>query len=648
MFIRNFKVVTYDIEIFPNCFHCTCKDTETQELLLFEISNRKNQLTELVDFFVSKDIIFCGYNNKHYDDVVLNYIIDLRRQLSRRTSLEVCRSLYKLSKCIIESEDGDIDKFKRWKYANLFPSMDLLTMQFSSKLRVGLKEMQLTMHYKNVQEYSGSFDLPIEDSDIDEMIAYNINDVESTTDLLNRLEEDVRLRLYIEDEYGIPCLSSDGVKIGEFILAKFYCDKTGISYKDLKEMKSPADDIALKDVIFPFIRYKNPKLQAVLEDMKKQVVDSHERKGYEKKFVLSNLGYSIGVGGLHSINKPGIFRPNENEYIGHSDVASMYPSLLIKYNLTPSHLGKEFLQVYTEVYDDRINAKHSHNKLKDKTLKLTLNAVTGKMQEETSWLYDPFNVFRIRINGQLILLMLIERLLELGCRIIQANTDGVMYIAKEENRNRIQEAIHEVEAITQLVFESNDYEAFYQYAINDYFGIIKGYSESKNPELIERKGMFITETKLGKGLAPVVIPKAVINYFLTNQPVKEFIKSDKDIKDFVIGQRVAKKFEVYHGSEKVQRINRFYASTNDYYLFKRKYNEKYGDFEFSYQGYKYAVKKYTDTNLLAESGVTILNTYDEKPIEHRHINYQYYISKASKIINELKSVQLSLFDDQTC
>ena len=76
--------------------------------------------------------------------------------------------------------------------------------------------------------------------------------------------------------------------------------------------------------------------------MKKQVVDSHERKGYEKKFVLSNLGYSVGVGGLHSINKPEIFRPNENEYIGHSDVASMYISLLIKYNLAPSRVGKNF------------------------------------------------------------------------------------------------------------------------------------------------------------------------------------------------------------------------------------------------------------------------------------------------------------------
>ena len=115
------------------------------------------------------------------------------------------------------------------------------------------------------------------------MIAYNINDVESTTDLLDRLEEDIKLRLYIEDEYGIPCLSFDGVKIGESILAKLYCKKTGIDIKELKKNQEPVEDIKLKDVIFPFIQYKNPKLKDVLEDMKKQVVDSHERKGYEKK-----------------------------------------------------------------------------------------------------------------------------------------------------------------------------------------------------------------------------------------------------------------------------------------------------------------------------------------------------------------------------
>lgn len=645
MLIRNLKVIVYDIEVFPNCFTCTCKDTTTDKIDVFEISKRKNQLIELVDFFSSKDTIFCGYNNIHYDDVIVNYIIDYVFVMKKKTSEIICRSIFKLSKCIIESQDGDIGEYKRWKYSNYFKSFDLLTMQFSSKNRIGLKEMQLSMHYKNVQEYSGSFENEVPEEEIENIIAYNINDVDSTTTLLSLLKQDVELRLFVEDKYKIECLSLDGVKIGERLLAKFYCDKTGISIKELKEMSSPMDFIKLKDVIFPFIKFKSKILKDVLEDMKTKTVDSHERKGYEKKFVLSNLGYSLAVGGLHTINKPEIVRPNETEYIGHSDVLSMYPSLLIKHNLTPRHLGKEFLQVYTDVYNNRIEAKHSQRKLESETLKKALNSVTGKMQEESSWLYDPFNVFKIRINGQLILLMLIERLLELGCKIVQANTDGVMYVAKKTNRGKVQDAISEIEAITQLSFESNDYEAFYQYAVNDYFGIIDGYSQSKDPKLIEKIGMFATETKLGKGLTPTIVPKAVINYFLTKEPVDKYIRSCKDIKEFVMGQRVNKKFDVFHGSEKVQRINRFYASTNDYYLFKRKYTEKYRGLDFKYQGKFYDAHKYSDQNIVADSGVTILNKYDDKPIEHRHVNYLYYIKKAQKIVDELRCKQLSLFED---
>ena len=85
MLIRNLKVVVYDIEIFPNCFTCTYKDTTTDEINTFEISNRKNQLAELVDFFMSKDIMFCGYNNHYYDDVVINYIIDLYNIISKKS-----------------------------------------------------------------------------------------------------------------------------------------------------------------------------------------------------------------------------------------------------------------------------------------------------------------------------------------------------------------------------------------------------------------------------------------------------------------------------------------------------------------------------------------------------------------------------------
>ena len=627
MIIRNSVVVVYDIEIFPNVFHCTCKDTEENKLYFFEISNRKNQLTELVDFFFYKNIgdkMFCGYNNKHYDDVVINYLIDFYYKIDALSYDKVCTSLYNLSNTIITAEEGDISKFKRWKYAKYFYSMDLLTMLFSSKLRVGLKEMQVTMHYKNVEEYSGDFSQFLPDSEIDSMIKYNINDVESTTELLNRLKDDVQLRLFIEKEYGIDALLMDSVKFGETLLLKKYCEQTKLSEQYVKTLRSPMDYIPLKDVILPFISYKNPKLQDVLEDMKSQIVYSKERKGYEKKFVLSNVRYSVGVGGIHSLHTPQIFVPSDNEYIGHSDVASMYPSFIIKYKWIPRHLGKEFWQVYSQIYKERIEAKHSGQKLKNLALKLTLNSVTGKMQQETSWMYDPFSVFKIRINGQLILLMLVDRLLELNCKIVQVNTDGVMYIAQKTQREAVQEAVSEVERLTQLTFESDDYEAFYQYAINDYFGVEKGYSQSHDPKLIEKKGMFITDPRLGKGLAPAIIPKAVINYFLTKQPTFEYIKSSKDIKDFMMYQRVDKKFKVLHGDEPVQRINRFYASTNDYSLFKVDDTGKVA-------------------NMLTKSGVTILNEMNDIPIENRHINYQYYIGEANKIISEFVCQQLELF-----
>ena len=623
MWIRNRVVVVYDIEIFPNCFHCCCKDTETNQLYKFEISERKNQLEDLVGFFLSEGQLnmrmFCGYNNHHYDDVIINYIIDYYNKLTGLPYWRICQSLFNMSQTIVEDEEGSREKLKRWKYAHYFKSMDLLTMMFSQKLRVGLKTMQATMHYRNVYEYEGDFNEPIPSTEIDNMIEYNINDVESTEELLNRLKDQIDLRLFIEKEHGIDCLSMDSVKMAETFLLEEYSKKSGIPKNVIKEMRSPMDYIPLKDVILPFIKYKNPKLQDVLEDMKKQVVYSKERKGYEKRFVLSNVVYSVGVGGIHSIHTPQIFHPKDNEHIGHADVTSMYPSFLIKYKWGPRHLGKLFCDIFEDIYHERVEAKRTGQKIKNLFLKIVLNSPTGKMQQEVSWMYDPFNVFKIRINGQLILLMLVDRLLELGCEIIQVNTDGVVYRAKNNLREGIERAISEVEQITQLGFEVDEYEAFYQYAINDYFGVLKGGE-------IEEKGMFITKTKLGKGLAPVVIPKAVMNYFVHKIPVTETIEKDKDIRDFLMSQAVDKKFKVIHGDKPVQRINRFYASTNGEYLYKD--NPEDGR---------------DRTNMLTKSGVTILNKFDDTPIEDRKINYRYYTSEAKKIIADFTEQQLELF-----
>ena len=136
--------------------------------------------------------------------------------------------------------------------------------------------------------------------------------------------------------------------------------------------------------------------------------------------------------------------------------------------------------------------------------------------------------------------------------------------------------------------------------------------------------MFITENRLGKGMAPVIIPKAVINYFLTKEPVDAFIRRQTDIKDFLMTQRVDKKFTVFHGTTPVQRINRYYASTDGSFLFK---GQTFQD----------------SSNMLTKSGVTILNKFDDLPIESRKINYRYYISEAKKVIADFTEQQLSLF-----
>lgn len=636
MVIHNKTVMIYDIEVFPNTFHCVILNTDNEELYKFEISERKNQIRELVQFFTNPKYLLCGYNNKHYDDVIINYIIDYIDTMLCKSIYDVTLSLFNLSQTIINLEDGNISKIKRWKYANYFESMDLLTMMFSSKLRVGLKSMQITMQYQNVQEYSGDFGSFLPKDKIDEMISYNINDVKSTYSLFNYLVKngDIDLRLFIEQEYGFNALSMDSVKFGETLIAKKVCEELHINKRQLEQMRSPMDNIPLKDVILPFIRYKNPKFQEALEDMKKQVVSSKNKKpgekNYENKFVVSGVRYSIGVGGIHSLNEPRIYVPKEDEYLGHLDVASMYPSFIVRYGWFPRHLGKAGLAVYTQIYHERIQAKHSGQKQKNLALKLTLNSVTGKMQQETSWMYDPFSVFKIRINGQLILLMLADLLLQHSCEIVQVNTDGVMFIAKKAYKDAIMESVAKLEQLTKLSFEADSYEAFYQFAVNDYFGVVDGFSQSRNPKLIEKKGMFITEPVLGKGLAPTIIPEAVINYFVYNIPVEDTIRNCDDIRKFLMSQRVDKKFKVEYDDKYIQRINRWYASTNGCYLYT---------VDESKTPVKYS-------NLLKKSGVTILNYIDNISTKNRKINYPYYISEARKIIDQLVCRQLDLF--QSC
>lgn len=666
MIIRNKKVYVYDIEVFQNIFHCSVKNTETEEIYKFEISERKNQLRELVKFFkqvnsyikwgdfygtelvIDSDIIFCGYNNLHYDNPIINYIIEYEDRLMSYNVATICNSIFNLSKTITTSTEDNIDAWKHWKYQIWFDTFDILTMLYSNKLRVGLKEIQVTMQYPNVQEFVCDWSKPLPLEDFDEMIDYNINDIESTTELLNRCKESINLRIAIEDEYGVRVLSKDGVNIGMKILTQKYLEKTGLTWWDIKDLRSPMDYIPLKDVILSFIKYDSPILQRVLDDMKSQTV-SPGRKGYENNFIFDGLRYTVGVGGIHSKNDPEIIIPKEDELLIDCDVTSLYPSMLIEYKFYPKHLGPEFLEVYKQIKEERVEAKHNGNKVKNETLKLALNGLSGNLQNEHNFCYSPEAVMKIRINGQLLLLMLAEKLVQIGCRIVQANTDGLFLICKKDNYSNYNKVCREWEQLTRLTLEEDRFEAMYQYAINDYIAVKEGYSKTKNPNLIKTKGMFITEVLLGKGLSAKIIPEAIIKYFVDKVPVEDTIKGCKDIRKFLMSEKTGKQWHVEYMNKEQQRTNRFYASTNGGYLWKWKdTGHKDGEIITYIEPYvgehKYKVSARQYQNMLTASGVTLLNKFDDKPIEERKINYRYYIYEAYKIIRELKPLQLSLWD----
>lgn len=230
---------------------------------------------------------------------------------------------------------------------------------------------------------------------------------------------------------------------------------------------------------------------------------------------------------------------------------------------------------------------------------------------------------QIRINGQLLLLRLAELLKQIGAKLIQLNTDGEVYLVPKSADYKT--VLKKWEEETNLSLETDEFEAFYQFAINDYLAIGKGYKETKNPKLLKKKGLFIDTVTLGKGMQPLIIPKALNAYFADGIPPEETVMNSKDINDFITYQKVGKQFKVIWGEKPVTRINRYYVAKNAPYLFKVK-NE--GNLE----------------NMLKSSGVRIVNNLNELKEFPKDINYSYYLAEIRKIISKFENKVLSLWE----
>ena len=624
MKIKDKTVLVYDIESFPNLFTCSILNSENNKLITYEISEDKNDLGKIVALFQLKEFYFCGFNNKSYDDVLINYLIIRFDDLRYKPIFEITWLIKSMSDKIIKEP---VANWVDYKHAYLFNSFDLMTMSFSAKNRVGLKELEVTMGFPNVMEYEGDFSKNVPKELKDKVIEYNQNDVLATGGLLNLKKNDIELRLKLNEKYKINVLSKDNVNMGMEILKKEYLEKTNKTWDDIKDLKTPFQLVAFKNIIFDFIQYTTPPLQKLLEKLKKISIDPNN-KDFREVFEIGGVVHNISLGGLHSINNAEIIIPNEDELLLDYDVNSYYPSCLIANKLYPKHLGEEFIGIYKNIIDERLKAKKDKNSFLADAFKYAINGLSGNLQSQYSWTYDPELVVKLRINCQLMILMLIEKFDLLGAEIVQSNTDGILIKIKKSLLPEIEKAKDEWCKLTKLSMSKEEFERFYQYDVNNYIGVKKGFKETKDPELIKKKGFFVDETNLGKGMSPKVIAKSLINYFVYNISPEETLKEDKDIKDYLTYQRVSRDFIVEYNGEKALHINRFYMSINGGILIKYKI-EKGG--------------KAQATRLCATSPVTIYNKFEDKPFEEYKVNYRYYKNEIYKIINELEINQLSLF-----
>ena len=624
MKIKDKTVLVYDIESFPNLFTCSILNSENNKLITYEISEDKNDLGKIVALFQLKEFYFCGFNNKSYDDVLINYLIIRFDDLRYKPIFEITWLIKSMSDKIIKEP---VANWIDYKHAYLFNSFDLMTMIFSAKNRVGLKELEVTMGFYNVMEYEGDFSKNVPKDIKDKVIEYNQNDVLATGKLLNLKKNDIELRLKLNEKYKINVLSKDNVNMGMEILKKEYLEKTNKTWDDIKDLKTPCQLVPFKNIIFDFIQYTTPPLQKLLEKLKKISIDPNN-KDFREVFEIGGVVHNISLGGLHSINNAEIIIPNEDELLLDYDVDSFYPSCLIVNNLYPKHLGIEFVDIYKNIRDERVEAKKDKNSFLADAFKYAINGLSGNLQSQYSWTYDPELVVKLRINCQLMILMLIEKFDLLGAKIVQSNTDGILIKIKKSLLPEIEKAKDEWCKLTKLSMSKEEFERFYQYDVNNYIGVKKGFKETKDPELIKKKGFFVDEINLGKGMSPKVIAKSLINYFVYNISPEETLKEDKDIKDYLTYQRVSRDFIVEYNGEKALHINRFYMSTNGGILIKYKM-EKGG--------------KAQATRLCATSPVTIYNKFEDKPFEEYKVNYRYYKNEIYKIINELEINQLSLF-----
>lgn len=672
---------TYDLETYPNIFTADFKHMNSGARAFYEISDRRNDLDGLLVFLFALKQTNCrliGFNNIGFDYPILHFILE-HAHLSPTVT-----DIFNKAQSIINTPWERRFDNVIWDNDHHIVQIDLFKIHHfdNEARRTSLKMLEFNMRSENIEDLPYPPGTMLNHQEKDVLISYNDHDVNETEKFAFESIELIEFREQLSEKYGRNFLNHNDTKIGkDYFIMELERLIPGSCYtRDHNNRRQPRQtvrsSINLGDVIFPYINFKLPEFERVKNWLASQVITETKGVFTDLSAVINDFKYDFGVGGIHgSIDSTIVY--SDDDYVLYDwDVASYYPNLAIANRLFPEHLSEQFCDIYKDVFEQR--RQYKKGTPENAMLKLALNGVYGDSNNKYSPFYDPKYTMSITINGQLLLCLLAQYLLDIpNLTMIQINTDGLTVKCPRQYIQTMKDICKWWENYTCLELESVEYNRMFIRDVNNYIG---EYVDGG----VKRKGAYEYKLTWSQNHSALVVPKAAEAALVHGKDIREFIINHDDIFDFMLRTKVGRSDKlILTNAESViagkpielQKITRYYVSndggaltkisppTKGYQVGQWKRATKLTD-----QFYKSVIKelrnqdhsarlpadldslglpwdenintknrsKYEERKTNINSGYLITPCNDIKQARRDNINFEYYIAEAEKLVKPLR------------
>lgn len=531
----------YDFEVTRYDWMVVGIDPEDDRV--YRIVNSTDYMQEIYERY--REDIWIGFNSRHYDQWILKGI------------LTGCNA-WEVNKHII------INKQPGWNYSSLFRKIFLINydvMPLNSSLKQ-LEGMQGHSIYESDIDFN--IDRPLTGPEIAEMLQYCENDVRETMNVFAANISDFTALLWLVKEFKFPLsyMSKTKAQISAEILECVKTDRTDewdISTLPCLQLRNEVKELTIK----------RKKKKDDPEDSTDTSVAKlkgrpdlwflsgkyHDYRYYFECKVAGVL-HQFGWGGIHGARKQYHYRCDADHLMLHVDVASYYPRLMIFHNLLTRSARKP--ERFRQIYEQRLKLKHEGKKKEQAPLKIVINGTFGICKDETNKAYDPRNANLICVNGQLLLMDLIEHLEAVDSfELVQSNTDGLIIKIHRKDFEKVDDICYEWEERCNMALEFDYIQEIFQKDVNNYlFTQFDG--------KIERKGAYVKELNPMDNDLPI-INQAMVNYMLQGIPVEDTINSCSDLIAFQKICKLSAKYDYvqHNGRKYTNKCYRVFASLRE-------------------------------------------------------------------------------------